>query len=65
MTGRRQRILALALVAAGAGTFGGAAVGLAGTDEQLQTAAAKVRAADTPHQDCPQRDRAPDPRPEL
>lgn len=68
MSGRRQRILVLALVAAGAGTLGSAAGGLARTDHQLATAAAEVRlAAEEKHGDCPERDAAPDAgvRPEL
>ena len=68
MSGRRQRILALALAAAGAGTLGGSAVGLAETDRQLTTAAAEVRLAEARDADCPapKRERSSEqPRPEL
>ena len=68
MSARRQRILALVLTAAGAGTLGGSAVGLAGTDQQLTTAVAEVRLAGERDADCPvpKRERRPEqPRPEL
>lgn len=58
----KARLLALVLVAAGTGTLGGAAAGLAATDDKLATAAAEVRLA-SERDDCPLRERPE--RPEL
>jgi hypothetical protein len=68
MSPRVQRLLAVGAASAGLATFGFAAGGLAGTDDQMREAAVKTRLAVLEHDragDCPPREGTQTARPEL
>jgi len=67
MSPRVQRLLAAGAVTAGVATFGFAAGGLAGTDDRMRAAEARLASLETDRdRDCPWRDDSGDHRrPEL